>query len=101
MPNDTRLREQARAVIESAKFPARSPDRIWGGNGIGAICAVCDWSVTGDELELEIEFAGSGARGGDKFHLHIRCFAVWELELDKALKSGVRAGRRGRPRLIA
>jgi hypothetical protein len=32
-------------------------------------------------MEFEIEFAHDGAMPGlDKFHVHIRCFAVWELE---------------------
>jgi hypothetical protein len=37
--------------------------------------------VTKDEQEFEIEFARDGDNPGlDKFHVHIRCFAVWELE---------------------
>jgi hypothetical protein len=37
--------------------------------------------VTRDELEFEIQFARAGAAPGlDNFHLHMRCFAVWELE---------------------
>jgi hypothetical protein len=31
-----------------------------------------------------VEFAHDGANPGlDKFHLHLRCFAVWELERTK------------------
>jgi hypothetical protein len=32
-------------------------------------------------MEFEIEFAHDGVMPGlDKFHVHIRCFAAWELE---------------------
>ena len=39
------LREKARAVIESGKLPSRTPDRTWGGPGVGASCAICDLPV--------------------------------------------------------
>jgi hypothetical protein len=37
-------------------------------------------------MEFEIEFAreANGIAGLDKFHVHIRCFAVWELERKSA-----------------
>lgn len=32
-------------------------------------------------MEFEIEFSHDGADPGlDKYHVHIRCFAAWELE---------------------
>jgi hypothetical protein len=38
-------------------------------------------------MEFEIEFAhgeGNGNEPGlDKFHIHVRCFAAWELERTK------------------
>jgi hypothetical protein len=37
-----------------------------------------------DELEFEIQFAYDGSNPGlDKYHVHIRCFAAWELERTK------------------
>jgi hypothetical protein len=74
------LREKARAALRNGKLPSRRPDRAWGGPGVGAQCPVCDLPVGRDELESEIEFARDGdAPGLDKFHIHARCFAVWEL----------------------
>ena len=62
-------------------LPNRRPDRTWGGPGVGAPCAICGLAVERTELEFEIQFAHDGAAPGlDKFHLHIRCFAAWELE---------------------
>ena len=41
-------------------------------------------AVTKDQLEFEVQFARDGDNPGlDKFHVHIRCFAAWEFELDR------------------
>ena len=81
MPDEAILREQARAAVQHGRLPARSPDRTWGGPGVGANCAVCEQSVTKDEMEFEIEFSrGADFPGLDTFHVHIRCFAAWEFE---------------------
>jgi hypothetical protein len=84
MPDEARLREQARASIQNGKLPARAPDRTWGGPGVGAQCSVCDRPVTKQELEFEIQFERAGDMPGlDKYHVHIRCFAAWEFERSK------------------
>jgi len=81
MPDEAILREKARAAVRNGKLPARRPDRTWGGPGVGALCSVCELPVKKDELEFEIQFAHDGDSPGlDKFHVHIRCFAAWELE---------------------
>ena len=84
MPDEVILREKAKEVIRTGKLPNRRPDRTWGGPGVGALCSVCQLPVTKDELEFEIQFAHDGDNPGlDKFHVHIRCFAAWELERAK------------------
>ena len=84
MPDEALLRERAREVVQNGKLPRRQPDRTWGGPGVGALCSVCERPVTKDEMEFEIQFAHDGeASGLDKFHVHVRCFAVWELERNK------------------
>jgi hypothetical protein len=84
MPDEPRLREQAREVIQTGKLPARSPDRTWGGPGVGAPCSVCERPVSKDEMEFEIQFAHDGDNPGlDKYHVHVRCFAAWEFERNK------------------
>jgi len=85
MPDESILREKARASVQNGKLPARAPDRTWGGPGVGAACSVCELPVKKDELEFEIQFEHDGANPGlDKFHVHIRCFAAWEFERKKA-----------------
>ena len=75
------LREKVRIVIRDGKLPNRHPDRTWGGPGVGALCAVCELPVTRQQLEFEIQFARDGDNPGlDKYHVHTRCFAAWELE---------------------
>jgi hypothetical protein len=84
MPNEAALRRLARLVLEGGKLPQRVPDRTWGGPGIGAPCALCDQPITLDQMECEVQFAHDGVPPGlDRYHLHLRCFAVWELERTK------------------
>jgi len=84
MPDEARLREQARAAIQSGELPSRAPDRTWGGPGVGAECTVCGLPVTSEQLEFEIQFAHAGdSPGSDKYHVHIRCFAAWEFERNR------------------
>jgi hypothetical protein len=84
MPDEAILREKARAAVQEGKLPVRAPDRVWGGRGAGTYCTVCELTVTPEQTEFEIEFvqASSNPAYGyaEKFHLHIRCFAAWELE---------------------
>ena len=64
--------------------PDKNPIAPGAGLGSAARCAVCEKPVTRDELEYEVQFAHDGASPGlDKYHLHLRCFAVWELERTK------------------
>jgi hypothetical protein len=43
---------------------------------------VCGHSIDAAEMELEVEFeiAEVGAQGVREFHLHLPCFAAWEIE---------------------
>lgn len=83
MNEETILREQVRGAIRTRKLLAvRRPDRVWAGYGVDALCAVCERPIHRHDLEFEIQFAHGGAVSPemDKFHLHLRCFAAWELE---------------------
>ena len=56
MPDEPILRQQAREAVKQGKLPPRRPDRVWGGPGVGEICAVCDKRITKDDIEFQIEF---------------------------------------------
>jgi hypothetical protein len=78
---ESALREKAREVLQAGTLPNRRPDRTWGGRGVGADCTICGVRVTPDELEFELEFARNGDRPAlDKYHVHIRCFSIWDTE---------------------
>jgi hypothetical protein len=60
------------------------PDRTLGGLGSGVACLVCGEQIKQNQMELEIEFNRDGVSPGlDRYHLHPRCFAAWELERGK------------------
>ena len=90
MPDEAVVREKARNAVQQGKLPPRAPDRVWGGRGVDALCAVCEVSIPKSEMEFEVEFAVDGHGGGgdlDKFHLHRQCFAAWS-------SSAVRSSKR-------
>ena len=69
--------------MRDGKLPSRRPDRVWGGPGIGATCAVCALPVSKEENEIEFAYNGDH-QGLDKLHVHIRCFAASEFERQRA-----------------
>ena len=80
MPEDPRLREQAREAIRRGQLPARPPDRNLTQHGrSGAACPVCSELVKREQVEIEVQFRRQGL-GWDHYHLHPRCFAAWEIE---------------------
>jgi hypothetical protein len=84
MTDESVLRENAREVLQAGKLPSHRPDRMWGGPGSGADCPICRVRVTPDELEFEIEFVRSGDNASpDRYHLHLRCFSVWNAEREQ------------------
>jgi len=105
MIDEKALRVRAREAVKAGKLPKVRPERIWGGPGIGARCAVCDEPIERTESEFELQFAESsgcepappgderpvGVSADGSYHLHVRCFAAWEFER----KSGHELQRRG------
>ncbi|HEY6124258.1 MAG TPA: hypothetical protein VIV63_06380 [Steroidobacteraceae bacterium] len=41
---------------------------------------MCAQAIDATEMELEVEFAEDCAHGVRDFHLHLPCFAAWEIE---------------------
>jgi hypothetical protein len=77
--DEPELRYRALVALKKEILPRTPAQRIWGGHGCGKSCPVCGCLVEPAQLEFEVEFAA--ADGGDavrEFHLHLRCFAVWE-----------------------
>jgi hypothetical protein len=75
----TGLRAKAREAILAGRLPRRRPAKTWGGPGAGLRCTICGSPVGHDEMELEIEFRDDAGR--NEHHVHVPCFAAWEVEL--------------------
>jgi hypothetical protein len=87
------LREKARDAIQAGRLPARRPDGVWGGRGAGVECAICGDIVSPDTLGFDLEFGPAMPAGlRDMHHVHIRCFAAWEVECQNVLPAGVDDG---------
>lgn len=80
MSDQSVLRTQAREAMTTGKLPERSPERMWGGHGSGASCAVCGHAVQRGEVEYELQFTSEGNPDDGPYHVHVHCFAAWELE---------------------
>jgi hypothetical protein len=73
------LVELARDRLSKGRLPIGSPQRIWGGPGNGAVCALCEQVVTRLDIEFEVEFA-LAASSSRILHFHRRCHAIWDAE---------------------
>jgi len=86
MPTDghdeQELRRKARTALNLGSIPRDRPKGLWGGSGSGESCPVCGHVVDAAEMELEVEFEITevGTQGVREFHLHLPCFAAWEIE---------------------
>jgi hypothetical protein len=59
------------------QIPAyRQPVRVWAGNGTGAMCSFCGYSIQAHEIEYEIELSPPSTDGILRFHF--RCHRRWE-----------------------
>jgi hypothetical protein len=74
------LQRRAREALAAGLIPRERPSGLWGGKGSGEPCPVCGHAIDAAEMELEVEFSGVGGRGAREFHLHLQCFAAWEIE---------------------
>lgn len=61
------------------QIPAyRHPVRVWAGNGTGALCSFCGYSIQAHEIEYEIEPSLPSIEGILRFHF--RCYRRWEAQ---------------------
>ena len=80
MGDESALRDLAREAIRAGKLPDHRLERVWGGPGSGAPCAVCGKTIGTDEVKIELPFTLDESSGAANCHLHARCFAAWGLE---------------------
>jgi hypothetical protein len=83
--DDQDLRRRALAALRAGVLPHLRPQRTWGGSGTGELCPVCGRNIEPEDMELELDFASADCGNtGREFHLHLRCFAAWEVALESA-----------------
>jgi hypothetical protein len=80
MSDERVLRTLARKVMKTGSLPESRPERMWGGPGGGSSCALCGMTIRGEEMEFELQFSSREDPGAGNYHVHVRCFAAWELE---------------------
>ena len=85
--DDFSLRQKAGAAIRAGMLPRQHQVSTWGGPGSGAPCAVCGDLVPRDGLGIELEFRDTDGPL-ELRHLHIQCFAAWDLECRDFLQVG-------------
>jgi hypothetical protein len=77
------LQRLAVAAMRDGRLPASRPDRILGGHGSGSLCDLCSRELAAGGSELEVEFTAASGGASRCYHLHVRCFAVWEHAREK------------------
>jgi len=64
----------AREQISTGRFPRMLPASVWAGPGSRDTCSLCRQTI--EPAHMEYELAGYG---GETFHFHVRCHAIWQL----------------------
>jgi hypothetical protein len=80
MTDDQVLRARARQAMKIGRLPEHRPERIWGGPGSGASCAVCGKDIGQEGVEFELQFSPGEQLGSGNYQVHVKCFEAWELE---------------------
>lgn len=80
MGDESVLRARVREAMKTGNLPDHRPEHVWGGPGSGESCAVCGERVDKEDVELEVQFTPNQGAGATNYHVHAKCFAVWELE---------------------
>jgi len=73
-PEEKRLYDLARDRVQRGDLPSTVPRSVWGGQGSAQPCALCGKYVSPTAVEDEIS-----GEGGQNYHFHLRCFAIWQL----------------------
>jgi hypothetical protein len=88
MGDESVLAAGAGDAMKTSKLPKHRPERMWGGPGSGSSCAICGKTIGTEELEFELQFASEGGSATANYHVHVHCFAAWELERRDAKSNG-------------
>lgn len=77
MPAEERLLvERVRTLLSEDRLPREPASHIWGGQGIGELCNICQRVISSHDAEFELVFASHAV----SLRAHRQCYAVWECE---------------------
>ena len=72
------IRLIVRLKLQDGRLPADSMPRFWDGPADGETCAVCDMTITKQQLVLE--GIASTLSHKKPVQFHVKCFHVWDAE---------------------
>jgi hypothetical protein len=84
------LRKKIRERLKTGALPLTEPARTWGGQGRDRICAACKLPITREQMEYEVEFEAPTRAALKVEHMHLPCFAAWELERELIIRASHR-----------
>lgn len=73
MLDATDLRHLIQAKLAEGRLPWDRFERVWGGTGLGQVCAACDETISKTQVGIESLRASETS-----LFFHLRCFAAWE-----------------------
>jgi hypothetical protein len=84
------LREKIRERLQAGALPLTKPARTWGGRGLDRTCGACELPITREQMEYEVEFEAPAHAALKVQHMHLTCFAAWELERELIIRASHR-----------
>lgn len=78
--HELELEKTALDLIRRRLLPAEVPKSIWAFPGTGKPCSLCGQAIDSMEMEYELEAPVDGGTP-NTFRFHLRCHALWQLEV--------------------
>jgi hypothetical protein len=81
-PNDERLRQRVRQLLQSGTLPRRYPAKLWVAPATNAPCCCCGESIKAG-YEYELAFSATPS-----LKFHPRCYVIWDEEQSASTDEG-------------
>jgi hypothetical protein len=95
--HELELRKAALERIERGMLPRHIPATVWAGRGSGQPCSLCGLAIGLAEMEYELAGFNASSAAEHTVRFHLRCHALWQLELASLSSPTERAPPRGSP----
>jgi hypothetical protein len=71
------LRPLARELIAKGRLPRGALSRMWGGNGTGQLCSLCNKAIERFQIEYKVKHTDALVQ---TLRFHTACLSAWQLE---------------------